>query len=133
MHSINTITKSVNPRFKRTTGKLRLLGLCGFVCWLLLLSSTLIVLAQQGPTAPTPAQSASAEEVSFPSGTLTLHGFVFKPSGTGPFSAVLWNHGSERLPGRLQQLADFFTGKGYVFFVPHRRGQGRSSDAGPYI
>ena len=79
-----------------------------------------------------PAQ-ASAQEVSFHSGTFTLHGFLFKPSGDGPFPSVLWNHGSERLPGRLQPLADFFTSKGYVFFIPHRRGQGRSSDAGPYV
>lgn len=28
-------------------------------------------------------------------------------------------------------MAPYFVGKGYVFFVPHRRGQGRSP--GPYI
>ena len=87
--------------------------------------------AQSSPE--TPPAPATAQEFSFPSGALTLHGFLFKPSGDGPFPAVLWNHGSERLPGRLQPLADFFTGQGYVFFIPHRRGQGRSSDAGPYI
>lgn len=85
----------------------------------------------------TPAQAAPpeapAQEITFPSGSLTLHGFLFKPAGDGPFPAILWNHGSELLPGRLQPLADFFTGKGYVFFIPHRRGQGRSSDAGPYV
>jgi carboxymethylenebutenolidase len=97
-----------------------------------LLVSVTIARAQTSSSRSTFAKSA-AQEVSFPSGTLTLHGFLFKPQGEGPFPAILWNHGSERLPGRLQPLADFFTGKGYVFFVPHRRGQGRSADAAPYV
>jgi dienelactone hydrolase len=42
----------------------------------------------------------------------------------------LWNHGSEKSP-RPFDVASFFPGKGYVFFVPYRRGQGRSP--GPYI
>jgi dienelactone hydrolase len=95
--------------------------------------SLLSTLASAQTSPETSPARASAQEVSFPSGTLTLHGFLFKPSGDGPFPAILWNHGSERLPGRLQPLADFFTSKGYVFFIAHRRGQGRSSDAGPYI
>jgi len=97
-----------------------------------LLVSVTIARAQTSSSQSAFAESA-AQEVSFPSGTLTLHGFLFKPQGEGPFPAILWNHGSERLPGRLQPLADFFTGKGYVFFVPHRRGQGRSADAAPYV
>ncbi len=74
---------------------------------------------------------AKPEEVTFPSGKLTLHGFLYKPEGSGPFPAVLWNHGSERRPGWLPELGPLFAGKGYVLFIPHRRGQGRSS--GPYI
>lgn len=77
-----------------------------------------------------PAQG-SPEEVSFPSGKLTLHGFLYRPEGKGPFPAVLWNHGSEHRPGWLPELGPLFVSKGYVFFVPHRRGQGRSP--GPYI
>ena len=73
----------------------------------------------------------SPQEVVFPSGGLQLHGFLWKPSGPGPFPAVLWNHGSEKLPGSQPDLARFYTGHSYVFFVPHRRGQGRSP--GPYI
>jgi carboxymethylenebutenolidase len=91
-----------------------------------------IAYAQTSP-AQTQPQETPAQEITFPSGSVTLHGFLFKPAGDGPFPAVLWNHGSERLPGRLQPLADFFVGKGYAFFVPHRRGQGRSSDAAPYV
>ena len=71
------------------------------------------------------------QEVVFPSGSLQLHGFLWKPSGRGPFAAILWNHGSEKLPGTRPELARFYTDHSYVFFVPHRRGQGRSP--GPYI
>jgi carboxymethylenebutenolidase len=61
----------------------------------------------------------------------TLHGFLYKPAGKGPFPAVVWNHGSEKKPGWQPFLASFYVGQGYVFFVPHRRGHGRSE--GDYI
>lgn len=70
-------------------------------------------------------------EVSFQNGDLQLRGFIWKPEGSGPFPALLWNHGSEKLPGWLPELGTEFVSQGYVFFVPHRRGQGRSS--GTYI
>ena len=81
-----------------------------------------------GQSNPEPTR---AEEVIFPSGKLELHGFLWKPEGEGPFSAILWNHGSEKLPGSQPALAAFYTQHNYVFFVPHRRGQGRSP--GDYI
>ena len=71
------------------------------------------------------------EEVVFPGGGRQLHGFLWKPAGSGPFRAVVWNHGSEKLPGSEPALASFYTAHSYVFFVPHRRGQGRSP--GDYI
>jgi len=71
------------------------------------------------------------EEVVFPIGGRELHGFIWKPEGTGPFPAIVWNHGSEKLPGSQPLLAKFYTAHSYVFFVPHRRGQGRSP--GDYI
>ncbi len=46
---------------------------------------------------------------------------------------MLWNHGSERWPGWQPGLAAFYTANGFAFFIPHRRGQGQSSAAGPYI
>ena len=70
------------------------------------------------------------EEVVFRSGGRQLHGFLWRPEGTGPFPAILWNHGSERLPGSQPTLAAFYTAQSYVFFVPHRRGQGRSPSPG---
>jgi dienelactone hydrolase len=71
------------------------------------------------------------EEVVFPSDGRQLHGFLWKPDGPGPFPAIVWNHGSEKLPGSQPALAKFYTAHSYVFFVPHRRGQGRSP--GDYI
>jgi cephalosporin-C deacetylase-like acetyl esterase len=72
------------------------------------------------------AAQSKPEEVVFPSDGRELHGFLWKPRGPGPFRAIMWNHGSEKLPGSQPALASFYTAHSYVFFVPHRRGQGRS-------
>ena len=71
-------------------------------------------------------QAARPEEIKFPSGNLVLHGFLYKPQGNGPFPTILYNHGSEQNPGLKPALGEFFSSRGYVFFVPHRRGHGRS-------
>jgi len=71
-------------------------------------------------------QSARPEEVTFPSGDLVLHGFIYRPQGNGPHPAILYNHGSEEKPGTKPTLGQFFSSNGYVFFLPHRRGHGRS-------
>jgi len=73
---------------------------------------------------------SAARLVSFPSGGRTLRGYLSVPDGTGPHPAVVWNHGSEQYPGSFDELAGFYAGAGYVFFVPHRRGHGHS--AGEY-
>ena len=82
-----------------------------------------------------PPASAS-ETVAFTSGSKVLHGRLYKPAGAGPFRAILYNHGSA--PGLLNDQAfdligPLFVARGWVFFAPYRRGQGLSSDAGPYI
>jgi len=77
-------------------------------------------------------QSSRPEEVTFPSGKLVLHGFIYRPRGAGPFPTILYNHGSKEKPGTKPTLEQFFSSKGYVFFVPHRRGQGRSPND-PYV
>jgi carboxymethylenebutenolidase len=84
------------------------------------------------PSAPgaTPP-AATTREVVFPSGGLDLHGYLWEPSGRGPYPAVLYNHGSEKLPGSKPTLGGYFTAQGFAFFVPHRRGQGLSP--GQYI
>jgi carboxymethylenebutenolidase len=97
------------------------LGTKSFLCGLSLSASA------QG----TSVAQSRPEEVVFASDGRELHGFLWKPEGTGPFPAILWNHGSEKLPGSQPALAKFYTEHSYVFFVPHRRGQGRSP--GNYI
>ena len=77
-----------------------------------------------------------SEIVSFPSGKITLRGVLYKPEGTGPFPAVVYNHGSAA--GMLsneafEAIGPVCAGRGWVFFAPYRRGQGLSASAGPYI
>jgi hypothetical protein len=79
---------------------------------------------------------AAADIVTFRSGQLALHGVLYKPEGSGPFPAVLYNHGSAA--GMLSQeafdaLGPVFVHHGWVFFGPYRRGEGLSASAGPYI
>ncbi len=90
---------------------------------------------------------AMGEEVSFSNGAIALKGFLYKPKGAGPFPALIWNHGSEPkpgwqpelaafynsepMPGWQPELAAFYNSQGFVFFIPHRHGQGRSP--GEYI
>lgn len=83
-----------------------------------------------------PLALAAAETVTFPSGAITLHGVLYRPKGTGPFPAVIYNHGSA--PGMMSEqafaaLGPVFVNHGWVFFGPYRRGQGLSASAGPYI
>jgi cephalosporin-C deacetylase-like acetyl esterase len=86
------------------------------------------------PEQQRPQPPAEAQLVAFPAmDGVVLHGFLYVPPGTGPSPAVIWNHGSERLPGWQPGLAAFYTQNGFAFFIPHRRGHGKSSDAGPYI
>jgi carboxymethylenebutenolidase len=83
--------------------------------------------SRPSPRAPGCAGAGpSPELVSFPSGDSTLRGYVHGPEGAGPFPAIIWNHGSERLPGSCADLGSFYTSAGYVFFVPHRHGHGQS-------
>jgi hypothetical protein len=81
-----------------------------------------------------PLVLSTADIVAFPSGELALHGVLYKPKGTGPFPAVVYNHGSA--PGMLSKdafdaLGPVFASHGWVFFGPYRRGQGLSVSAGP--
>jgi len=57
---------------------------CRISCALLLSLSALA----QSP------QSMAPQVVKFASGKLRLNGYLWKPAGTGPFPAVLFNHGS---------------------------------------
>jgi dienelactone hydrolase len=101
---------------------------------ILLVAASLAGCGHEPPPARHEEPPPAAQPVAFPAADgVQLHGFLYVPKGAGPFPAVLWNHGSEKWPGWQPGLAAFYTANGFAFFIPHRRGQGRSSDAGPYI
>src|SRR5437763_11591611 len=82
------------------------------------------------------AAAVAPDTVTFQNGAITLHGLLYKPEGSGPFPAVLYNHGSA--PGMLsneafEAIAPLYVEHGWVFFAPYRRGQGLSASAGPFI
>jgi carboxymethylenebutenolidase len=115
---------------KKNSGKRTLRRFClGSCSWFFALVLTGSAFAASGSD---DASESDVRLVSFqgPVG-FTLQGYLYIPKGAGPFPAVLWNHGSERHPGSQPVLARFYMSHGFVFFVPHRRGQGRSP--GRYI
>jgi hypothetical protein len=89
-----------------------------------LVTATLVLACARAP-APRPYRPppADAQLVTFHAADgAELHGYFYLPAGRGPgpFPAVLWNHGSERLPGWQPELAAFYTANGFAFFIPHR-------------
>ena len=91
--------------------------------------------AESSDPAPPGDDDASVfveERVRFASGPRTLGGFLYRPHGSGPWPAVLFNHGTERKPGKTPGQASFYVAQGYLLFSPHRRGQGLSADGGEY-
>lgn len=80
------------------------------------------------------ARAAPATKVTFESGGLTLVGYLYHPDGTGPWPALIWNHGSEKDPAagrQFETVAAAFVPAGYLVFAPVRRGHGESE--GDYI
>lgn len=59
---------------------------------------------------------------------LALQGYLYvPPRGDGPFPILIDNHGSEPMPGQKCIEASYFAQRGYLVFVPHRRGHGQST------
>jgi len=102
-----------------------------------LFALTSVALAIGQPTSTTP------ETVIVPNGKLHLKAFLWRPSGPGPFSAVLFCHGSggadaghtAGLPitDAAEKLGPLFLKHGYAFMYLFRRGQGLSADQGPFM
>lgn len=88
-------------------------------------------------------QSMAPQVVEFASGKLRLKAYFWKPDGTGPFPAVLFNHGSGGIDAdhtagmpitqAANTLAPFFVMHGYAFLYPFRRGQGPSASQAPFM
>ncbi len=75
------------------------------------------------------------ETVSVKSGSLELRALIWRPSGSGPFPAVIFNHGSASSTDPPQAadaaiLGDVFTRHGYVFLFLFRQGLGLSAGQG---
>jgi carboxymethylenebutenolidase len=97
-----------------------------------LLVAALLLAAAAATSSQQPA--FNKERVTYKSGDLLLVGFLYRPSGTGPFPTVIWNHGSEKNPGggpQFDAVATIFVPAGYAVFAPTRRGHGASE--GIYI
>jgi dienelactone hydrolase len=72
-------------------------------------------------------------EIFYPSGTLRIQAYLYKPSGDGPFPLVIYNHGSregsERASAPMQFIGRMLTQAGFAVLVPERRGYGKSDGA----
>jgi carboxymethylenebutenolidase len=107
---------------------------CYRIACLLLLS-----LAALGQSKP----SMVPQTVEFASGKLHLMAYFWKPAGSGPFPAVLFNHGSggadsDHTAGMpitqsANVLAPFFIKHGYALLYPFRRGHGPSASQAPFM
>ena len=90
--------------------------------------------AEAGSHSRATSASSGPDTVAFTSGALTLHGVVYRPTGAGPFTAVLFNHGSGKdYTAEVAAVGPAYAALGFVFFAPSRRGQWLSSNTGHYI
>lgn len=109
---------------------------------LLLFTVALAISSAGGAQVAEPPQQQTVE---IPSGGLQLKGFLWRPAGTGPFPAVVFNHGrsdtaqqySLQLGLTLEHLAQVlgpvFVRHGFVLLYPFRRGEGPSAYQGQFI
>src|SRR5579885_689960 len=71
--------------------------------------------------------------VTFPSGKLKLSGILWQPQGTGPFPAIIYNHGSEQTVANkaFAAIGNFYLSHGYAVLVPIRRGHSYQANLQP--
>jgi len=69
------------------------------------------------------AALTAAETIRFPSGDLTLNGYLCIPDGKGPFPAVLYNHGGagNTIGGAPEATCEALAEAGFAAFSPIRR------------
>jgi len=105
--------------------------------------ATFLLLFLRLPAFGQSSQPGPPQIVEFPSEHLHLKGYLWKPSGSGPFPAILFSHGSGgpdatqtsgmTMKEAAETLAPVFVKHGYAFFYPCRRGHGLSADQGKFI
>src|SRR5207245_6463034 len=106
-------------------------------------ASALLFAAAPIAMADNQVPSIGHDTVIVPSGARRLKAFLWTPPRTGPFPAVLFNHGSGSADANhtaglpmteaAEKLAPLFLRHGYAFLYLFRRGQGLSIDQGPFI
>jgi len=74
----------------------------------------------------------TAHYISYPSGDLTITGYMYVPKGTGPFPVIVLNHGyydpELYFTGTgTQREADYLARQGYLTVAPDYRNYGESS------
>ncbi len=94
-----------------------------------LLLSVCLCLVAVAAQSQSPADAAYTE-VFYPSGSLRIQAYLYKPQGDGPFPVVIYNHGSragrERRAVPFEYIGKLLTRAGYAVLVPERRGYGGS-------
>jgi len=75
------------------------------------------------------------EELTYLSEGLKIKAYLYRPTGQGPFPAVIYSHGSRtraelQEPGRYEWLAYRLARQGYLVLVAERRGYGGSGGQG---
>jgi dienelactone hydrolase len=77
-----------------------------------------------------PPTDSAYTEMFYPSGSLRIQAYLYKPHGEGPFPVVIYNHGSragrERHSVPFEYIGRLLTRAGYAVLVPERRGYGGS-------
>jgi len=87
---------------------------------IILLSLTIFHPARVGHAVST---SPRYEEVVYQKGRFELKAFLCKPEGSGPFPAVVYNHGGlgDRIGGAPRETCEALAKSGFVGFSPMRR------------
>lgn len=66
-------------------------------------------------------------------GVVKLKGYLYLPGGksisdsSDKLPAIIFNHGSNQTVNHACEMAEYFTSRGFAFFIPHRRGHGDST------
>ena len=87
---------------------------------------------QPSPAPPTPGGPAAAayDTLFYTRDGLRLEAYFYKPTGSGPFPLVIYNHGSrvgrERAEVPMAFIGRLLTDAGYAVLVPERRSYGKS-------
>ena len=94
-----------------------------------LLLGIFLYLVAAAAQSQSPADSAYTE-VFYPSESLRIQAYLYKPDGDGPFPVVIYNHGSrvgrERRSVPFEYIGRLLTRAGYAVLVTERRGYGGS-------